>query len=291
MDLLTDFKAYLMTEKRASVNTIASYLRDVTQFLDYLDGESRQVLDVNRDAIETYMHRLIDRGKSAATVTRALASLKCLYRWLQQIGQCDHNPTKEVKAEKVERKLPQILSNKEVELLLAQPRCVDPKGYRDHAMLEVLYATGIRVSELISLDIENVNLSGCFIVCTGKGKSRIIPLYQGAVKALSDYIKNVRPGLVAEGETALFVNMNGERMSRQGFWKIIKQYGNKAEIDMEITPHVLRHTFATHLINNGAALKSVQVMLGHSDVSTTHMYLNPENRQIREAYDRAHPKA
>ena len=291
MDLLTDFKAYLMTEKRASVNTIASYLRDVTQFLDYLDGESRQVLDVNRDAIETYMHRLIDRGKSAATVTRALASLKCLYRWLQQIGQCDHNPTKEVKAEKVERKLPQILSNKEVELLLAQPRCVDPKGYRDHAMLEVLYATGIRVSELISLDIENVNLSGCFIVCTGKGKSRIIPLYQGAVKALSDYIKNVRPGLVAEGETALFVNMNGERMSRQGFWKIIKQYGNKAEIEMEITPHVLRHTFATHLINNGAALKSVQVMLGHSDVSTTHMYLNAENRQIREAYDRAHPKA
>ena len=291
MDLLTDFKAYLMTEKRASVNTIASYLRDVTQFLDYLDGESRQVLDVNRDAIETYMHRLIDRGKSAATVTRALASLKCLYRWLQQIGQCDHNPTKEVKAEKVERKLPQILSNKEVELLLAQPCCVDPKGYRDHAMLEVLYATGIRVSELISLDIENVNLSGCFIVCTGKGKSRIIPLYQGAVKALSDYIKNVRPGLVGKGETALFVNMNGERMSRQGFWKLIKHYQEKAGIKTEITPHTLRHSFAAHLLQNGADLRSIQEMMGHADISSTQIYTKLVNQHLMDVYHKAHPRA
>ena len=249
------------------------------------------MLDVNRDAIETYMHRLIDRGKSAATVTRALASLKCLYRWLQQIGQCDHNPTKEVKAEKVERKLPQILSNKEVELLLAQPRCVDPKGYRDHAMLEVLYATGIRVSELISLDIENVNLSGCFIVCTGKGKSRIIPLYQGAVKALSDYIKNVRPGLVAEGETALFVNMNGERMSRQGFWKLIKHYQEKAGIKTEITPHTLRHSFAAHLLQNGADLRSIQEMMGHADISSTQIYTKLVNQHLMDVYHKAHPRA
>lgn len=291
MDLLTDFKIYLITEKEASANTIASYLRDVTQFLDYLGGDVQLVLHAGKDRIESYLHRLIDRGKSAATVTRALASLKCMYRWLQQNGYCDQNPAREVKAEKVERKLPQILTSKEVELLLAQPRCVDLKGYRDHAMLEVLYATGIRVSELISLNIENVNLSGCFIVCTGKGKSRIIPLYPGAVKALSDYIKNVRPSLATEGETALFVNMNGERMSRQGFWKLIKHYQEKAGIKTEITPHTLRHSFAAHLLQNGADLRSIQEMMGHADISSTQIYTKLVNQHLMDVYHKAHPRA
>ena len=291
MKHLSGYEDWLKFEKKASANTIASYLRDVTQFLDYLGGDVQEVLHAGKDRIESYLHRLIDHGKSAATVTRALASLKCMYRWLQQNGQCDQNPAKEVKAEKVERKLPQILTSKEVELLLAQPRCVDLKGYRDHAMLEVLYATGIRVSELISLNIENVNLSGCFIVCTGKGKSRIIPLYQGAVKALSDYIKNVRPSLVAEGETALFVNMNGERMSRQGFWKLIKHYQEKAGIKTEITPHTLRHSFAAHLLQNGADLRSIQEMMGHADISSTQIYTKLVNQHLMDVYHKAHPRA
>ena len=291
MDLLTDFKTYLVTEKSASANTTSSYLRDVTQFLTYLGGDVQLVLNATQETIEAYMHRLIERGKSAATVTRALASLKCLYRWLMQIGCCQQNPAKQVKVEKVERKLPQILTSREVEQLLAQPRCVDLKGYRDHAMLEVLYATGIRVSELISLNIENVNLSGGFIVCTSKGKTRIIPLYQGAVKALSDYIKRVRPQLAAEGETALFVNMNGERMSRQGFWKLIKHYQEKAGIKTEITPHTLRHSFAAHLLQNGADLRSIQEMMGHADISSTQIYTRLVNQHLMDVYRKSHPRA
>ena len=217
MDLLTEFKTYLVTEKGASANTVASYMRDITQYVHYLGEDDRQVLGATSECIEAYRKQLLKMGKSAATVTRALASLKCLYRWLQQKGRCPENPAKGVKAEKVERKLPQILSNQEVELLLEQPRCVDDKGFRDHAMLEVLYATGIRVSELISLNLDDVNLTSGYLVCMGKKKSRIIPLYPGAIRALSDYLKNIRPHLVAPGERALFVNMNGVRMSRQGF--------------------------------------------------------------------------
>lgn len=291
MDLLTDFKTYLIKEKNASANTTASYLRDVAQFLDALGGDTDRVLRASQETVEGHLHRLVERGKSAATVTRALASLKCLYRWLQQTGRCDRNPTRHVKAEKVERKLPQILTSHEVEQLLEQPRCVDLKGYRDHAMLEVLYATGIRVSELISLNIENVNLSGGFIVCTSKGKSRIIPLYQGAVKALSDYIKSVRPQLVAEGETALFVNMNGERMSRQGFWKLVKHYQEKAGIKTEITPHTLRHSFAAHLLQNGADLRSIQEMMGHADISSTQIYTRLVNPHLMDVYRKSHPRA
>lgn len=291
MNLLTDFKLYLVTEKKASANTVASYLRDIHQFLDYLGDDQQSVLDATQSCVESYMQRLLDKGKSAATVTRALASLKCLYRWLQQSGQCDHNPAKAVKTKRVERKLPQILTSAEVELLLEQPRCIDMKGYRDHAMLEVLYATGIRVSELISLNLKDVNLSASFLVCAGKGKSRIIPLYHGAVKALSDYIKNVRPNLVVEGEDALFVNMNGERMSRQGFWKLIKYYQEKAGIQTEITPHTLRHSFAAHLLQNGADLRSIQEMMGHADISSTQIYTKLINQHLMDVYHKAHPRA
>ena len=291
MDLLTDFKVYLVTEKKASANTVASYLRDITQFVNYLGGDEQLALEATQPCVEAYMQRLMDKGKSAATVTRALASLKCMYRWLQQSERCGSNTAKEVKAKKVERKLPQILTSEEVELLLKQPRCIDVKGYRDHAMLEVLYATGIRVSELISLNIKNVNLSASFIICSGKGKSRIIPLYHGAVKALSDYIKNVRPNLVVDGETALFVNMNGERMSRQGFWKLIKYYQKKAGIKTEITPHTLRHSFAAHLLQNGADLRSIQEMMGHADISSTQIYTKLINQHLMDVYHKAHPRA
>ena len=291
MDLLEEFKSYLTTEKKSSANTISSYVRDLTQFSRYLEVEGIDLLDVETETIEEYGRWLTGKGKSAATVTRSLASLKCFYGWLVKTERLEANPALKAKSVRVERKLPQILSNQEVELLLAQPQCVDPKGYRDHAMLELLYATGIRVSELISLDVEHVNLAAGFIRCSSKNKERIIPLYAGAVKAISDYLRNVRPQLAVEGERALFVNMNGERMSRQGFWKIIKGYQEKAGIKTDITPHTLRHSFAAHLLANGADLRSIQEMLGHSDISSTQIYPQLVNKTVKDVYTTADPKA
>lgn len=291
MDLIEEFKSYLTTEKKSSANTVSSYVRDLTQFSRYLQVEGVELLDADAEVIEGYDTWLKGKGKSAATITRSLASLKCFYNWLVSTGRKESNPAKSVKSMKVERKLPQILTNQEVELLLAQPQCVDHKGYRDHAMLELLYATGIRVSELISLDVEHVNLAAGFIRCVSKNKERIIPLYPGAVRALTDYVRNVRPQLAVEGEHALFVNMNGERMSRQGFWKIIKGYQEKAGIKTDITPHTLRHSFAAHLLANGADLRSIQEMLGHSDISSTQIYTQLVNQKLKDVYNKAHPKA
>ena len=291
MDLIEEFKSYLTTEKKSSANTVSSYIRDMTQFDRYLQVEGVTLADVDTEVIEGYDSWLTGRGKSAATVTRSLASLKCFYGWMVSTGRREDNPALGAKTVKVERKLPQILTNQEVELLLAQPQCVDQKGYRDHAMLELLYATGIRVSELISLDVEHVNLAAGFIRCNSKNKERIIPLYPGAVRAISDYVRNVRPQLAVEGEKALFVNMNGERMSRQGFWKIIKGYQEKAGIKTDITPHTLRHSFAAHLLANGADLRSIQEMLGHSDISSTQIYTQLVNQKLKDVYNKAHPKA
>ena len=291
MDLIQEFKSYLTTEKKSSANTVSSYIRDLTQFERYLQVEGVSLADVDTDLIEGYDTWLTNKGKSAATVTRSLASLKCFYGWMVSTGRREDNPALGAKSVKVERKLPQILTNQEVELLLAQPQCVDHKGYRDHAMLELLYATGIRVSELISLDVEHVNLAAGFIRCTSKNKERIIPLYPGAVRAINDYVRNVRPQLAVEGEKALFVNMSGERMSRQGFWKIIKGYQEKAGIKTDITPHTLRHSFAAHLLANGADLRSIQEMLGHSDISSTQIYTQLVNQKLKDVYNKAHPKA
>ena len=202
------------------------------------------------------------------------------------------NPAKGIASAKVERKYPEILTNREVELFLEQPKCVDEKGYRDHAMLELLYATGIRVSELIGLNVSDVNLAAGFIRCSSRGKERIIPLYQTAVKALQDYMRDIRPRLIADAEeTALFVNMSGERMSRQGFWKIIKYYQERAEINKDITPHMLRHSFAVHLLENGADLRSIQEMLGHADISSTQIYTHVIKKQLKDVYNKAHPRA
>ena len=225
-------------------------------------------------------------------MTRSIASIKSFYSCLVTLGIMDHNPAKGVVPAKVERKLPQILTGKEVELLLEQPECTDLKGYRDRAMLELLYATGIRVSELISLDLKDLNLSAGFIRCASRGKERIIPLYHTAVKALQDYVRDIRPQLIADGgEQALFVNMNGERMSRQGFWKIIKYYQEKAGIEKDITPHTLRHSFAVHLLENGADLRSIQEMLGHADISSTQIYTHVVKHQLKDVYQKAHPRA
>ena len=293
MELIERYGAYLAEEKHASQNTISSYLRDVTQFAEYLDhSEGCGLLEADSDMVRSYMSWMQGRGKSAASVTRFLASVKSFYNYLISTGELNSNPAKGVAAAKVERKYPEILTNKEVELFLEQPQCVDAKGFRDHAMLELLYATGIRVSELISLDLDDLNLAAGFIRCESRGKERIIPLYHTAVKALQDYVKNIRPQLIADSsEQALFVNMNGERMSRQGFWKIIKHYQEMAGIQKEITPHTLRHSFAVHLLENGADLRSIQEMLGHADISSTQIYTHVVKNQLKDVYQKAHPRA
>lgn len=293
MEDLAHYRTYLAEEKHASPNTVSSYLRDLTQFAEYLRSEEDCPLrDATGEMIRNYMHWMQDRGKSAASVTRFLASVKSFYNFLIGQRELDANPAKGVTAAKAERKYPEILTSKEVELFLDQPQCVDAKGIRDHAMLELLYATGIRVSELISLDLADFNPAAGWIHCASRGKERIIPLYHTAIKAITDYVKTVRPQLIADGEEpALFVNMNGERMSRQGFWKIIKFYQEKAGIQKDITPHTLRHSFAVHLLENGADLRSIQEMLGHADISSTQIYTHVVKRQLKDVYQKAHPRA
>jgi len=292
MDDIARYGAYLTNEKHASQNTISSYLRDVTQFSEYLDSHDCAIRDADSEMVQGYMNWMLGRGKSAASVTRFLASVKSFYNYLLANGDVKENPAKGVAAAKVERKYPEILTSKEVELFLEQPQCVDAKGFRDHAMLELLYATGIRVSELISLNVTDLNLAAGFIRCASRGKERIIPLYHTAIKALTDYVRTIRPQLIADTEeAALFVNMNGERMSRQGFWKIIKYYQEKTGIQKEITPHTLRHSFAVHLLENGADLRSIQEMLGHADISSTQIYTHVVKKQLKDVYQKAHPRA
>ena len=292
-DYIAAYQTYLAQEKHASAKTLSSYIRDLNQFRIWLLGSGiTDLRKVKKEAINEYLLHMTQIGKSPATVTRSTASIKSFYAYLLQSGAIKANPAKSVAAMKVERKYPEILTNREVELFLEQPKCVDEKGFRDHAMLELLYATGIRVSELIGLNVEDVNLSAGFIRCTSRGKERIVPLYHTAVKALEDYVRNIRPRIIAdEEEHALFVNMNGERMSRQGFWKIIKYYQEKAEIDKDITPHTLRHSFAVHLLENGADLRSIQEMLGHADISSTQIYTHVVKKQLKDVYNKAHPRA
>lgn len=290
---LTDYEKYLEEEKRSSANTVSSYLRDVSQFETYLhDMEKCELRQAKPEMIRSYMSWMSGRGKSAASVTRFLASVKSFYNYMLSVGTVKSNPAKGVAATHVERKYPEILTSKEVELFLEQPQCVDAKGFRDHAMLELLYATGIRVSELISLNLSDLNLAAGFIRCESKGRERIIPMYHTAVKALQDYVRDIRPQIIADSEEkALFVNMNGERMSRQGFWKIIKYYQEKAGIEKDITPHTLRHSFAVHLLENGADLRSIQEMLGHADISSTQIYTHVVKNQLKDIYNKAHPRA
>lgn len=290
---IENFNKYLCDVKKASQNTLSSYLRDIRQLADYLDAHVGDTLDtVDADELSAYISWLRGNGKSVATVSRAIASLKCFYTWLVNEGQISESPAAKLTPDKTTQKLPQILTSKEVELLLEQPSCTDAKGYRDRAMLELLYATGIRVSELISLDIVDVNTSAGVVRCKGKEKERFIPLYPTAVKALSEYIEFIRPQMIAlPTEQALFVNVSGERMSRQGFWKIIKSYQQKAHIEKTITPHTLRHSFAAHLLENGADIHSIQEMLGHADISSTQIYSQLVKKQLKDVYNKAHPRA
>lgn len=292
MDHLTGYEAWLAQEKRVAVNTLSSYLRDVRQFADWAGQEHLDITQMSQDDIRFYAQHLERKGKSNATIVRSIAALKSFYTYLISIRAVQINPAKGFSPSRAERKLPAILSNHEVDLFLEQPDPSDSKGCRDKAMLESLYATGIRVSELISLDVQDLNLSASFLRCRGRSKERVVPLYKGAVRAMAAYINDVRPQLLENpGETALFVNMNGERMSRQGFWKIVKCYQDKAGIHKDITPHTLRHSFAAHLLENGADLKSIQEMLGHADISATQIYAQVINQKLRDVYVMAHPRA
>lgn len=291
--LFAEFLDELNNDKGLSRNTLESYGRDIKQFFDFIKGSNISVFNVNKTTVITYLIYLQKSGKATSSISRSLAALRSFYQFLFNNKYIEKNPTLNLESPKIEKKLPQILSVNQVEQLLKQPNVNDPKGNRDQCMLELLYATGIRVSELVALDVDDVNLNLGFIKCRGKGmKDRVIPVGSIAMEALTEYINNYRPALVkAEKENALFVNFHGNRLTRQGFWKIIKHYTKMAKIDIDITPHTLRHCFAAHLLENGADLKSVQEMLGHSDISTTQVYAQITRSKIKEVYKKTHPRA
>ena len=293
LDLISAYENYLTKVKQASSNTISSYMRDIRQFAEWLRvTEDLEVVDATQQNIGDYLSHLDEEGRSAATKSRMLASLKNFYAYVVSTGFLERTPVTDIKIERGEKKMPQILTGREIELLLAQPICVDAKGYRDKAMLEVMYATGIRVTELIDLNVDDVNLEQRIIKCAGAKKTRVIPLYPAALKALTIYLRDVRTSMVASpDERALFVNISGARMSRQGFWKILKHYQATAHIEKEITPHTLRHSFAVHLLENGADIGSVQELMGHSDISSTQLYTQLVNQKLKSVYEKCHPKS
>ena len=288
-----EYTSFMTDIRHKSLNTVESYKRDVTQYISYLDGTGvTDISSTTKTTVLSYLLYLQKEGRASSTVSRTLASLRSYYLFMMQNGVVKSNPTSNLEAPHVEKKIPKILSGEEVELLLEQPKNCDNKGIRDKAMLELLYATGIRVSELINLDVSDVNVPMSFVRCKGGKKERIIPMGHQAKDALENYINNVRKYMVkAENETALFVNCSGARLSRQGFWKLIKYYQHIAGIETDITPHTLRHSFAAHLLENGADLHSIQEMMGHADISSTQVYSRMMNSKIKDVYAKAHPRA
>lgn len=291
-DYYSMFSEYFTNQKANSANTRESYLRDTMFFLEYLSGIGTAPQDADEEVIQKYVDRLHELKRSPTTISRNLASVRCFYKFLIFRGQLDHNPAKGIKLEKAEKKLPQVLSGEEIELLLAQPDITEPKGCRDKAMLELLYATGIRASELINLNLKDINLRSGVLYCHGSKGVRSIPVYPSAVVSVSDYIYRMR-GLITgpESGSALFVNLNGGRLTRQGFWKIVKGYAIEAGITKEITPHTLRHSFALHLLENGASVKDIQTMMGHADISSTQVYVQLLDSHVKQVYNDCHPKA
>lgn len=290
---IADFAAYLQNEKRASENTVLSYVRDLRGFCRFLQAAGiADATKANRTNVMAYLYELQKEKKAGATVSRNMASIRAFFQYLQRQGVVSENPALDLEIPRVEKKPPEILPLEKVELLLEQPQGDAPKELRDKAMLELLYATGIRVTELISLKLSDVNLAMEYIHCGNQAKSRVIPIGAQAKYSLRRYIERARGEMLLRAdEDTLFVNCSGKPMSRQGFWKIIKFYAKKAGIEEEITPHMLRHSFAAHLIENGADLRSVQEMLGHSDISTTQMYTKLSNQKLKNVYAKAHPRA
>ncbi len=293
LEYVDDFAYFMDNTRHKSLNTIQSYKRDVSQYIKYLNTNGiTDISKTTKTTVLTYLLNLQNQGKATSTVSRTLASLRSFYLFIAQTGTQMPDPTQNLEAPHVEKKLPHILTTQEVDLLLDQPSKTDPKGIRDKAMLELLYATGIRVSELIALQLSDINLSIGFINCHSGKKERIIPIGNIAKAALKNYIENARIKMISSPETSLlFVNCNGTGLSRQGFWKIIKQYGKQAKISCDLTPHTLRHSFAAHLLENGADLKSIQEMLGHSDISSTQIYSHLMKSKLKDVYTKAHPRA
>lgn len=286
------FLDFLKDDKKLSDNTLQSYRRDIEQYEKYVSDNKINYLKVTEETILEYMEYLREENKKESTISRSLASIRSFYQYLIRVKKIKKDPTMTIESPKINKRTPNILTSKEVELLLDQPKDVDLKGTRDKAMLEFAYAIGMRVTEMISLDIDDVKLDEGYVVCRGRSKSRNIPLGSMSLKALKEYIDDARPYLIRdESEEALFVNVNGTRLTRQGFWKIVKYYKEQAHIEKDITPHVLRHSFATHLLQNGADLKAIQTMLGHSDISSTQVYMQFQDPGIKNEYKKAHPRA
>ena len=287
------FLDFLENEKKLSDNTLQSYKRDLKQFKRYLESYGLRFDRVKKEDIEDYIKEMSEQEhKKPASISRSIASLRSFYQFVVKRKKIKEDPTKDIKAPKVEKRVPSVLTAEEVELLLEQPKDIDLKGIRDKAMLEFAYATGMRVTEIISLNIDDVNLEEGFVTCRSGNKQRNIPLGKMSLKALKEYIEEARDILIkSESEQALFVNINGGRLTRQGFWKIIKYYKEQAHISKDITPHVLRHSFATHLLQNGADIKAIQAMLGHSDISSTQVYMQFQDEGLKDIYRKAHPRA
>ncbi|MDD3279779.1 MAG: site-specific tyrosine recombinase XerD [Lachnospiraceae bacterium] len=292
INAIQNFIQYLHNVKRKSYNTVISYERDLKKLAGWLSGQGVDSFQkVNRTNLNSYMLYLEREHMAPSTVSRSVAAIRAFFHYLVKEEGLESDPSEGLKPPKVEKKLPEVLSIEEVDLLLKQPDHLSPKGIRDRAMLELLYATGIRVSELIHLRLSNLNMALSYIICMEHEKERIVPFGNPAKRALEQYLKVGRPALDGgEEEDYVFVNCSGKPMSRQGFWKVLKGYASQAGITADITPHTLRHSFATHLLQNGADLHSVQEMLGHSDISTTQMYLNVGSCKIREVYAKAHPR-
>ena len=289
---INNFLEFIKEDKKLSENTLQSYKRDLMQFENYVNSNKLNFTKIAEEDIKKYFSHLQNDGKKTSTISRNVASIRSFYQYLVRNKKVKSDPTDKIQSPKEEKKATRELSSQEVALLLEQPKDVDLKGTRDKAMLEFAYATGMRVTEIISLDIDDVNLKDGIVVCKTGARQRNIPLGSLSLKALAEYIENSRPILIKdENVKALFVNTNGKRLTRQGFWKIVKYYKEQAHITKDITPHVLRHSFATHLLQNGADLKSIQTMLGHSDISSTQVYMQFQDESIKNIYKHAHPRA
>lgn len=286
------FLEFLQNDKKLSDNTLQSYRRDILQFEKFLDANDINFSKATEENIEDYLKELQKEGKKTSTASRSLATIRSFYQYLLRTKKVKEDPTVSIQSPKIEKRVPSVLTSEEVELLLDQPKDVDLKGTRDKAMLEFAYATGMKVTEIIDLNIDDVNFDENTVLCSNGKKARIIPLGKLAEKALKEYVEDARPIMVKdETNKALFVNVNGDRLTRQGFWKIVKYYKEQAHIEKDITPHVLRHSFATHLLQNGADLKSIQAMLGHSDISSTQIYAQFQTPELKNIYKKAHPRA
>lgn len=286
------FLEFIKVDKKLSKNTLESYQRDILQYKEYITENNINYVNVKNEDIINYLEYLHTINKKSSTISRHLASIRLFYQYLAKSKIVKEDPTKGIQSPKIEKKAPSVLSSQEVSLLLDQPKGEDLKSIRDKAMLEIAYATGMRVTEIISLNISDIDLTNSSVTCKTENKQRIIPLGKMSLHALQEYMETARLNMIKDdNEQALFVNVNGKRLTRQGFWKIIKYYKEQAHISKEITPHVLRHSFATHLLQNGADLKSIQSMLGHSDISSTQVYMQFQDDSLKNIYKKAHPRA